>query len=71
MWWSEHWSRKKSSEVGDHLLVNPDYNITWRKLIKVFYIRKLKPYLNSQKDIKIKHLFRNRITLHKYQRVIF
>ena len=28
-WWNEHCSLKKSSEVGDHLLVNPDHNITW------------------------------------------
>ena len=26
--WDEHSSLKKSSEVGDHLLVNPDDNIT-------------------------------------------
>ena len=70
---TEHCSLKKSSEVGDHLLVNPDHNITWqilakapaqtfkRKTLQAFYIRKLKPTLNSQKDIKITHLFRNGI----------
>ena len=28
--WNEHLSLKKNSEVGDHLLVNPDHNITWK-----------------------------------------
>ena len=72
--WNEHCSLKKSSEVGDHLLVNPDHNITWqiiakapaqtfkRKILEAFYIRKLKPTLNSQKDNKITHLFRYGIT---------
>ena len=32
--WNEHCSLKKSSEVGDHLLVNPDYNITWQIIAK-------------------------------------
>ena len=71
--WDEHCSLKKSSEVGDLLLVNPDHNITWqiiakapaqtfkRKTLEAFYIRKLKATLNSQKDIKITHLFRNGI----------
>ena len=71
--WNEHCSLKKSSEVRDLLLVNPDHNITWqiiakgpaqtfkRKTLEAFYIRKLKPTLNSQKDIKITHLFRNGI----------
>ena len=61
-------------KVGNHLLVNPNHNITWqiiakapaqtfkRKILEAFYIRKLKPTLNSQKDIKITHLFRNEIT---------
>ena len=64
----------KRFEVGDHLLVNPDHNITWhiiakapaqtfkQKILEVFYIRKLKPTPNSQNDIKITHLFRNGIT---------
>ena len=72
--WNEHCFFKKSSEVGDHLLVNLDHNITWKiiakapaqtfkqKLLEAFYIRKLKPTLNSQKDIKITHLFRYGIT---------
>ena len=74
VWWNKHCSLKKSSEVGDHLLVNPDHNITWKIIakapaqtlkwiiIEAFYIRKLKTMLNSQKDIKITHLFRNGIT---------
>ena len=33
-----------------------------RKILKAFYIRKLKPTLNSPKDIKITHLFRNGVT---------
>ena len=65
---------KKNCEVGDHLLVNTDHNINWkiiakapaqtfkRKILVAFYIRQLKPTLNSQKDIKITHLFRNGIT---------
>ena len=44
------------------LLLNPDQNITWQmigkaptqtfkeKILEAFYIRKLKPTLNSQKD---------------------
>ena len=39
------------AEVGDHLLVNFEHNI-----------KKFKPTLNSQKDIKIPHLFRYGIT---------
>ena len=74
VWWNKHCSFKKSSEVGNHLLVNPDHNITWqiiakapvqtlkRKILEAFYIRKLKAMLNSQKDIKITHLFSNGIT---------
>ena len=64
-------SLKKSFEAGNHLLVNPDHNTTWQiiakaptqtfkqKILEVFL--KLKPTLNSQKDIKITHLFRNEI----------
>ena len=74
IWWNEHCSIEKSSEVGDHLIVNLDYNITWQilakapaqtfkqKILEAFFIRKLKPRLNSQKDIKITNLFRNGIT---------
>ena len=32
--WDEHCSLKKSSEVGDHLLVNPDDNITQQIIAK-------------------------------------
>ena len=32
--WNEHCSLKKSSEVGDHLSVNPDHNITWQIVAK-------------------------------------
>ena len=72
--WNEHCFLQKSSKVGDHLLVNPDHNITWqiiakaptqtfkRKILEAFYISKLKPTLKSQKDMKITHLFRNGIT---------
>ena len=72
--WNKHCPLSKSSKVGDHLLVNPDHNITWQKIAKApaktfkqkilegFYIRKLKPTLNSKKDIKFTHLFRNGIT---------
>ena len=71
--WNEHCSLKKSSEVGDHLSVNPDHNIIWqiipktptqtfkRKILEAFYIRKLKQTLNNQKDIKATHFFRNGI----------
>ena len=72
--WSEHCSLKKTSEVGNHLLVNPQHNITHRiitktpvqifkrKILEAFYFRKFKPMLNIQKDIKIKRLFINGIT---------
>ena len=55
-------------------MVNTDHNINWKiiakapaqifkpKILVAFYIRQLKPTLNSQKDIKITHLFRNGIT---------
>ena len=71
---NQHCSLKKSSEVGDHLSINPDHNITWemmaktpaqtfkRKILEGFYISQLKRTLNSQKDIKITRLFRNGIT---------
>ena len=71
---NEHCSLRKTSEVEDNLLVNPDYNITWkiitkaqiqtfkRKLLEAFYIRKFEPTFNSQKDIRITHLFGNGIT---------
>ena len=72
--WNKHWSLKTTSEVRDYLLVNLDYNNTWQvtaktpaqtfklEILEVFYIRKFKPTLNSQKDINITHLFRNGIT---------
>ena len=72
--WNEHCSLEKSSEVGDHLLINPDHNITWQitvkataqtfkqKILETFYITKLKATLYSQKDIKMTLLFRNGIT---------
>ena len=69
--WNEHCSGKKTSEVGDNLLANSDHNnITWktpkqtfkRKILEVFYIRRFKPTLNSQKDIRITHLLGNGIT---------
>ena len=59
--WNKYCSLRKSSEVGDHLLVNPDHNITWQitakapaqtfeqKILKPFYIRKLKPTLKWSK----------------------
>ena len=71
--WNEYCLPKKTSEVGDYLLVNPDHDITWQiiahtpeqtlkwKILQAFYIRKFKPTLNSQKYIKITHLFRNGI----------
>ena len=72
--WNEHCSLKKTSEEGDHLLVNPQHNITRRiitktpvqtfkrKILEAFYFRKFKRMLNIQKDIKIKRLFRNGVT---------
>ena len=29
VWWNEHCFLKKSSEVGYHLLINPNHNTTW------------------------------------------
>ena len=72
--WNKHCSLKKNSELADNVLVNPDHNMTWQiitktpaqtfkgKILETFYIRKFKPTLNSQKDIKITHLFGNGIT---------
>ena len=52
--WNEHCSLRKSFEVGDHLLANPDHNITWqiiakaptqtfkRKILVAFYILEIK-----------------------------
>ena len=51
--WNKHCSLKKTSEVGDHLLVNPDHNIAWQiianapvqtfkwKILEGFYISKV------------------------------
>ena len=50
---------KKTSEVGDHLFVNPDHNInnnsnkapvqiSKQKMLEALYMRKFKPSLNSQ-----------------------
>ena len=70
---TEHRSLNKSCEVGDHLLVNPNYNITWQILVKtlaqtfkqnileVLNARKLKPTLNSRRGVKVTNIFRNGI----------
>lgn len=85
--WKEHCSIKKVSkktkrkskkknttEVGDHLLLNPGHTVNWeiltsapkytykRKILEAFYIKVLKPTLNNQKDTKKLVLFRNGIT---------
>ena len=32
--WNKHCPLKKTSEVGDNPLVNPDHNITWKIITK-------------------------------------
>ena len=72
--WNEHCFLQKTSEVGYHLLVNPDHYINQqiiakapaqtfkRKILEAFYIKRFKPTLNCQKDIKITHHFWNGLT---------
>ena len=72
--WKEHCSTKKTSEVGDHLLMNPGHTVNWeiltnapkqvnkRKILEVFYIRTLQPTLNNQLNTKRTLIFRNGIT---------
>ena len=55
--WNEHCSLKKSSEVGDHLLVNADHNVARQiiakapaqtfkqKILEAFYISKINQHL--------------------------
>ena len=70
----EHYSTKKTTEVGDHLLLNPGHTVNWkiltnapkftfkRIILDAFYINVLNPTLNNQKDTKKLVLFRNGIT---------
>ena len=72
--WKEHCSGKGNSEVANHLLLNNNHIFTWeilskapintnkRKILEVYYIRKFKPTLNDQLDIRFIQLFRNGIT---------
>ena len=72
--WKEHCSNKGNSEVGEHLLKNSGHKITWeiiskapnstkkRKILETYYIRKFKPTINEQLDIKFTQLFKNGIT---------
>ena len=48
-------------ELADHLLANPDHNITWKILRKAPAKRKFKPTNNSQNENKITHIFKNGI----------
>ena len=72
--WREHCSAKKTSEVGDHLLLNLRHTVNWeiltsspkqvskRKILEAFYIRTLQPTLNNLLNTKRTLLFRNGIT---------
>ena len=69
----EHFFTEKTSEVGDHFLLNPVHPVNWEilinapkqvykwKILEAFYIRTFRPTLNNQLDAKCKLLFRNGI----------
>ena len=54
--WKEHCSAKKTSELADHLLLNPGHTVNWeiltnvlkqvnkRKISEAFYIQTLQPW---------------------------
>ena len=56
--WREYCSTKKTSEVGDHLLLNPGHKVNWeiltnapkqvnkREILEAFYIQTLQPTLS-------------------------
>ena len=72
--WKEHCSTEKTSEVGDHLLMNAGHTVNWeiltnapkqvnkQKILEVFYIRTLQPTRNNQLNTKSILIFRNGIT---------
>ena len=72
--WREVCSTNKTSEVGDHLLLNAGHTVNWEifthapkrvnkhTILNAFYIRTLQPTLNNQLNTKHKLLFRNNIT---------
>jgi len=72
--WKEHESKSSKSEVSRHLQNNSQHNFRWkpitqapketikRKILEAFYIKKYKPTLNDQLDLKTLNLFRNGIT---------
>ena len=57
--WRKHYSTKKTSEVGDHLLLNFGHKVIWeilinapkqgnkRNILEAFYIRTLQRTLNN------------------------
>ena len=65
---------KETSEVGDHLLLNPGHMVDWKiltnaskqvnkwKIPEAFYARTLQSTVNSQLNTKRTPLFRNRRT---------
>ena len=81
--WREHCSTKKTSEVGDHPLLNPGDKLSWeiltnalnqvnkRKKLEAFCIRTLQPSLNNQLNTKRTLLFRNGITWLPHEWLIF
>ena len=72
--WKEHCFTKKTSEVGDHLLMNSGHTVNWeiltnapkqvnkQKILDVFYIRTLQPTRNNKLNTKGILIFRNGIT---------
>ena len=72
--WLEHDKMEGKSEPSKHISVNDGHSFTWtiltkapvnwrkRKILEAYYIRKFKPPINDQLDIKSLTLFRNGIT---------
>ena len=63
--WRKHCSTKKTSEVGDHLLLNPSHmvnaeiltsapkQVNKRKILEAFYIQTLQPTQNNQLTLSV------------------
>ena len=80
--WREHFSTKKTSEVVDHLLLNPGHTVNWeiltnapkqankRRILEAFYIRTLQHTLNNQLNTKRTLLFKSGTTWFSHEWLI-
>ena len=72
--WVEHEDPNKQSEPIKHLKYFPDHQFEWkvltrapeytrkRKILEVFLIKSMNPFLNEQLDTELLVLFRNGVT---------